>query len=233
MPASQARKARRALERGEAAPVKPSKVSTPSKKRKPAGTSQDADKAAGSAKQPSGGETAGDATETDDASVKTGQKRVATTLFIGQLPYQASAKDIEKHFSQAACGGAVKVRLLTKRDSNASKGMAFVEMGSEAAVHSALRLHHSCIFGRRINVERTVGGGGNDEARKQKLQSLRECQGKQMLKSARELVERILPAGGEAGEDADDEVPGATLDDVDDRLLEFVTSIQPVKSSPS
>eukprot|EP00966_Prymnesium_polylepis_P172725 3994553-Prymnesium_polylepis.1 len=88
--------------------------------------------------------------------------------------------------------------------------MAFVELASESAVHTALRLHHSVMSGRRINVERTVGGGGAAGDRKAKLGELRELQGNQMVATVKQLCESILPAEG----DEPEAVPES--DDVED-----------------
>ena len=107
--------------------------------------------------------------------------------------------------------------------------MAFVELASESALHSALKLHKSVMEGRRINVERTVGGGGSQDKRKQRLTALREQQGSKMRQTVREMCETIL--GGEsdvvplAGGEEEAEGGGgggATLDDVDERIEEFL-----------
>jgi len=158
--------------------------------------------------------------------------RVPCTVFVGQLPYQATAKDVETHFAKT-CGMPSRVRLLTKRaqDGGGSRGMAFVEFLSEAAVHSALRLHHSSMCGRRINVERTIGGGGTMPNRADKLKSLRDKQGAQMLCTARELVARKLPENSAAAAEAygEEEASGwLTAADVDDRVLHFLSTVQPV-----
>jgi hypothetical protein len=104
-----------------------------------------------------------------------GGQRVACTLFVGQLPYDATAAVIQSHFL-TVCQPPVRVRLLTHKQGGGSRGMAFVELSSESEVHSALRLHHSCISGRRINVERTVGGGHMGPERGRKLKELRSIQ---------------------------------------------------------
>jgi len=124
-----------------------------------------------------------------------GGERVACTLFVGQLPYNSTAEEVKAHFL-AVCSPPIHVRLLTHK-TGGSRGMAFVELGSESDVHSALRLHHSCIYGRRINVERTVGGGNSGENRSTKLATLREKQGAVVVKAVRDLVEAALPPAAE------------------------------------
>jgi nucleolar protein 6 len=69
-----------------------------------------------------------------------------------------------------------------------SKGCAFVEFKTSAAVQSALHLHQSTFVSsmssakRKINVELTAGGGGNSDTRKQKLSALKERLEKQREK---------------------------------------------------
>lgn len=54
--------------------------------------------------------------------------------------------------------------------SSKSKGYAFLEFTDKSALQQALRLHHSELEGRKINVELTAGGGGKSEHRVRKLQ---------------------------------------------------------------
>lgn len=50
-----------------------------------------------------------------------------------------------------------------------SKGCAFLEFKHQSALQQGLKLHHSSLDGRRINVELTAGGGGKSETRLSKL----------------------------------------------------------------
>jgi len=50
-----------------------------------------------------------------------------------------------------------------------SKGCAFLEFKTKAALQQALKLHQSMLDGRMINVELTAGGGGKSQARLQKV----------------------------------------------------------------
>lgn len=165
----------------------------------------------------------------DDAThdAKASKERIACTVFVGQLPYSASEADIKRHFKSCASDGEVRVRLLTKRaeQGGGSRGMAFVELASEAAVHTALRLHHSVMSGRRINVERTVGGGGTSGDRKQKLELLREKQGKQMVQTVKELCETILPEAADEVEEEERDRARVVRADVDERVLEFLCTV--------
>jgi len=71
------------------------------------------------------------------------------------------------------------VRLLTPKPSTnkspttklatKSKGCAFLEFQNRQALQQALKLHHSQLDGRTINVELTAGGGGKGDARLKKV----------------------------------------------------------------
>lgn len=99
-----------------------------------------------------------------DAAEATGKKQKGDprlTVFVGQLPFTATAEDVEQHFSKAGIA-VLTVRMLTEKGTNKtqngtnkSKGMAFVQLGSEAHVQAALDLHQSELNGRWINVERS------------------------------------------------------------------------------
>eukprot|EP01047_Picozoa_sp_COSAG01_P053614 COSAG01_NODE_5765_length_4043_cov_3.138804_4_plen_194_part_00 len=69
-------------------------------------------------------------------------------VFVGQLPYSASAPQVQQHFERPLQEGGPPglkvrhVRLLTDRKTGRSRGMAFVDLESEAAVEVAcLRCH--------------------------------------------------------------------------------------------
>jgi RNA recognition motif-containing protein len=86
----------------------------------------------------------------------------------------------------------VSVRLLTDKHSGKSRGMAFVDVATPQQLVRALRLHHSRLQGRAINVERTVGGGGNNDKRKAKLEELRSFQGTKVRRDVQALVDEFL-----------------------------------------
>ncbi|BGP39291.1 hypothetical protein JCM10450v2_003246 [Rhodotorula kratochvilovae] len=107
-------------------------------------------------------------------------------LFVGNMPYKVTVDEIKEHFKP--CGEVPTVRLLTPKTAPsstttpstagapapASKGCAFLEFTSGTALQSALRLHHSTLSNRKINVELTAGGGGNSAARKAKIDEQRK-----------------------------------------------------------
>ncbi|OCB87879.1 hypothetical protein A7U60_g5015 [Sanghuangporus baumii] len=97
-------------------------------------------------------------------------------LFIGNLKYTTTEEAIQAHF--AHIDPPPTIRLLTPKPSSMksksstttkSKGCAFLEFTSHASLQHALKLHHSALDGRQINVELTAGGGGKSSTRLEKL----------------------------------------------------------------
>ncbi|CDR44958.1 CYFA0S16e00474g1_1 [Cyberlindnera fabianii] len=88
-------------------------------------------------------------------------------LFVGNLPYDVSTTELVTHFAAASPDN---IRLRTE------KGIAFLEFdGSGSDIQKkmgvALKMHHSTLRGRKINVELTVGGGGNSKNRLEKIKA--------------------------------------------------------------
>jgi nucleolar protein 6 len=86
-------------------------------------------------------------------------------LFVGNLPYDVTADELLAHFKSSK-PDRVRIR--------PDKGIAFLEFDNDtpeiqSKMELALRLHHSTLKQRKINVELTVGGGGNSDNRKTKL----------------------------------------------------------------
>ncbi|ETW87089.1 hypothetical protein HETIRDRAFT_306110 [Heterobasidion irregulare TC 32-1] len=122
------------------------------------------------------GAGAGVAAETEEqeenVNSKTNSKQ-RFILFVGNLKYTTPKNAIEEHF--AACDPPPTIRLLTQKQQRAgatvakSKGCAFLEFTSKNSLQQALKLHHSTLDSRQINVELTAGGGGKSETRLSKL----------------------------------------------------------------
>ncbi|KAI9305887.1 hypothetical protein BJ944DRAFT_264443 [Cunninghamella echinulata] len=93
-------------------------------------------------------------------------------VFVGNLPFNATKEEIEKHFESV--GGIVSVRLLTDKVTKKPKGFAFVEFETSKHLNKALGFHHTLFKKRQINVELTAGGGGKSEARNEKLKKKNE-----------------------------------------------------------
>ncbi|KAI6107518.1 hypothetical protein EDD16DRAFT_99961 [Pisolithus croceorrhizus] len=107
---------------------------------------------------------------------ESGESKQRFILFLGNLKYTTTVETIRAHF--AACDPLPTVRLLTPKPSKSkpttklttkSKGCAFLEFQNKHALQRALKLHHSELEGRKINVELTAGGGGKGESRLKRL----------------------------------------------------------------
>ena len=85
--------------------------------------------------------------------------------FVGNLPYETTEKDIKDYFS---CLEKFEVRMRFTPEGK-SKGFCFVEVQDQSTFQKLLKLHHSKMSGRKINVELSAGGGGNSEKRKAKI----------------------------------------------------------------
>ncbi|THH18546.1 hypothetical protein EW146_g2454 [Bondarzewia mesenterica] len=110
--------------------------------------------------------------EGNEVSSKSNSKQ-RFILFVGNLKYTTTKLAIEEHFS--TCDPPPVVRLLTSKQTRAgttvakSKGCAFLEFTNKSSLQQALKLHHSTLDSRKINVELTAGGGGKSENRLAKL----------------------------------------------------------------
>ncbi|TCD67104.1 hypothetical protein EIP91_000567 [Steccherinum ochraceum] len=126
-----------------------------------------------------GGDEAEDEDAGSDEKAKKGSKenpkQQRFILFVGNLKYTTTADAVREHFK--ACEPPPSVRLRTPKPSETSKptakskGFAFLEFVNKAALQQALKLHHSQLEGRDINVELTAGGGGKGEGRLAKLKT--------------------------------------------------------------
>jgi cold-inducible RNA-binding protein len=86
-------------------------------------------------------------------------------LYVGNLTYNVNESDLEALFTPY--GSVQSAQVIVDRDTNRSKGFAFVEMGSEADAHAAIEgLNGRDHGGRNLTVneakprEARTGGGG-------------------------------------------------------------------------
>lgn len=91
-------------------------------------------------------------------------------LFVGNLPYDVTTDQLSVHFKSCK-PDRIRIR--------ADKGIAFMEFDNDTKeiqhkMGVALGMHHSTMGNRKINVELTVGGGGNSETRVTKLKEKNE-----------------------------------------------------------
>lgn len=103
-------------------------------------------------------------------------------LFVGNLAYNTTEEMLKGHFKNC-----LPSRIRIRPD----KGIAFLEFDSDTdairkKMDLALALHHSMLGSRKINVELTVGGGGNSEKRLQKLKEKND----KLLEERKERIEK-------------------------------------------
>lgn len=160
---------------------------------------------------------------TEKVKKKTGWSR--HLVFVGQLPFDATEEQIRAQFRDGGAGELKSVRMirekhiLGKDGKGKFRGIAFIELDSGMQQARALRLHHSRFgeftsgrkTGRIINVERTCGGGGSGENRRGKLASLRDEQGKHLLKEVESLIKEVIEKKKAAEVSA--EKPDSTVND--------------------
>jgi len=103
-------------------------------------------------------------------------------VFVGQLSYDTTKEGLFEYVKKElgkehdVTPATVKVRLLTDPKSKKSRGMAFVEVNDPDTLYACLKLHQTFLDGRRLNIERSAGGGKNSETRQAKLKHYREEQ---------------------------------------------------------
>lgn len=126
-------------------------------------------------------------------------------VFIGQLSYDTTADDLFQHLQKQldkeghkATKETLSIRLLQDPGTNKSRGMAFVEVVNHEddpeLLFALMTCHHTHLKGRRINVERSAGGGKN-EARKTKIQNYRKEQTDHMDKAVQGMLEEYYKRG--------------------------------------
>lgn len=74
---------------------------------------------------------------------------MATRLYVGNIPFNATDHDLRDLF--ARCGSVNRVDMVVDRDSGRSRGFAFVEVDDKATA-GALELDGSDFGGRRLVV---------------------------------------------------------------------------------
>ncbi|KAF9654394.1 hypothetical protein BDM02DRAFT_3106767 [Thelephora ganbajun] len=138
-----------------------------------------------------------DGNDQETAEVKKKVQPQRFILFLGNLKYSTTKDVILSHFS--SCDPPPTVRLptpKTAKSSPKSKGYAFLEFADKKTLQQALRLHHSELEGRKINVELTAGGGGKSEHRVKKLQE----RNKDLHEQRKRRIEKRKSATTDVGE---------------------------------
>jgi cold-inducible RNA-binding protein len=97
-------------------------------------------------------------------SLSLGSSIVGKKLYVGNLTYNVNESDLETMFSQF--GTVQSAQVIVDRDTNRSKGFAFVEMDTDAQAQAAIQaLNDHEHDGRRLTVNEAKpredrGGGG-------------------------------------------------------------------------
>lgn len=129
------------------------------------------------------------------------KKKNPYIVFVGQLSYDTTADSLFNHIrnelgkEHEVTKETVQIRILTDSKTKKSRGMGFVEVSDPELLYALLKLHHTHLDGRRINIERTAGGGKNSEARKNKLSQMRKEQEQYMSDTVDKLLSQHLSAG--------------------------------------
>lgn len=89
------------------------------------------------------------------------------SVFIGNIPLDASEENLWKTFSD--CGAITSVRVVRDKKTGTGKGFAYVAFGDRAAVKSALLFDGSEIGGRKIRVQKCSKPGEAPKSRPQKV----------------------------------------------------------------
>ena len=73
------------------------------------------------------------------------------SVYIGNIPFQASENDIGDFFSQ--CGNVVGVRLVYDRETGRPRGFGFCEFDTESSMNNAIQQLNGADFnGRQLRV---------------------------------------------------------------------------------
>ena len=123
-------------------------------------------------------------------------------LFVGNLPYDIQQAELVSHF-KAANPDRIRLR--------ADKGIAFLEFDNDnqeiqSKMEVALRMHHLTLRERKINVELTVGGGGNLKFRLEKIKSKND----KMNQDRNEKIRKTITTKKDAKEKSAEPSPAPT-----------------------
>eukprot|EP00039_Didymoeca_costata_P020350 m.340966 g.340966 ORF g.340966 m.340966 type:complete len:336 (+) comp19664_c0_seq1:266-1273(+) len=90
--------------------------------------------------------------------------RPSTTVFVGNIPYEATEEQLMDHFSSV--GPVVNFRLMTERETGKPKGYGFCDYKDPDTAVSAMRnLNNSEFHGRKLKVDSAALKDGGDGGR--------------------------------------------------------------------
>ena len=115
--------------------------------------------------------------------------------------------------------------------------MAFVQTSNPESLYELLKLHHTNLNGRRMNVEKSAGGGKTSEKRKTKIGEFREEQKTLINETVDKILEEFYLSGSIVKGELDDGVIGLakrhSANTVQQALDEYVESRGDDLSNPS
>ena len=141
-------------------------------------------------------------TSTNEDDTQKGTKKIPYIIFVGQLAYSTTSDMIYNHFhstliksfdSELITKESMKIRLLTDSKTKKSRGMAFIELSTPEIMYECLKLHLTYLDGRRINVERSAGGGS--ASKKAKITSFRENQSTYISTTMDSIIQSFVKNG--------------------------------------
>jgi len=143
-------------------------------------------------------EDGADDDDDDDESARKKKKPTPYVLFVGQLSYTTTKESLFHHFRnelgrEAVTTSNLIIRLLTDKETNTSRGMAFVELSTPELMYDCLKLHQTTLDGRRINVHKSFGGG--KERRKEKAETFRQEQRERLGESLKKVFDEFKERG--------------------------------------
>jgi RNA recognition motif-containing protein len=147
-----------------------------------------------------------------DDDTKSKPRRNPYIVFVGQLSYSTTRDSLFSHIKNELGGDhkvteeTIQIRLLTDTKTKKSRGMAFVETMDPELLYALLKLHHTPLEGRRINVERSAGGKASSETRRSKLQQLRKEQENHMAETVDKMLSHYISSGEMQENELDDGV---------------------------
>ena len=139
---------------------------------------------------------------TNEDNTQSGTKKIPYIIFVGQLAYSTTSDMIYNHFhstliksfdSDLITKECMKIRLLTDSKTKKSRGMAFIELSTPEIMYECLKLHLTYLGGRRINVERSAGGGA--ASKKARITSFRENQSTYISTTMDSIIQSFVKNG--------------------------------------
>ena len=113
-------------------------------------------------------------------------------IFVGQLPYNATQSQVEAFFRRKGLD-EFTVRMLTdKSPEKKFRGIAFVEFNRATDASKALKLDHHLFGNRRIRIEQTATGGGNNQKRRGRLLRSKQQREQDRKRQIEGLLDRIF-----------------------------------------